>query len=526
MEENRSEFYGEQPGSVIRKAASLLLIDARRSPMMVTLSGGNMTIGRDRAGATAAIRVVSEIASTQHGEFFYDESTDSFYYVNYSETNGTYINGMNVISRGGQNPPPYRLSDGDVLRIDRKTLNEPHPQAVLMVFSRSFTADERWQSVDLNVAPQITIGRSKNNVIQIKDITASREHAMIARIEQGLAVYDRNSQNGVYVNAQKINGSAMLFNHDVIRVAATTLIVLDNQILYNNPGESTGALTVNIRSVPVDNGRRILLRDVSFTVDNNDFVLILGGSGAGKTTLINAILGKIYSDSDILLDGQDLKQDPGYMHAMIGLVPQFIDLRLEDKVYNTLRDLADIKLDSRYYDKQEKDQRVYDVMEKVGITALKDHYLKQLSGGQKKKTSVAAQLIGFQRVFICDEPDSGLDAASREQQMSIFKGITESIGELANSSKIVLVISHEPDDAVNPETHQTLFTKVLVIAKSSRDGSGHLAFFGTPQAALRYFNCSRLQDIMKEINPQHEGGKGLADYYIDRQYAEGGLHVQ
>lgn len=525
MEANKTTFYAASNDTAAAKTASLLLIDARRSPMMVSLTG-NMTLGRERPGATAQLRVVSEIASTRHGEFYFDEATDSFYYVNYSATNGTYINGKQLISANGQNPEAYRLADGDVLRIDRKTLNEPHPQAVLMVFSRSFKADERWQSVNLNAAARITIGRAKSNVIRIKDMTASREHAMISLTEQGLAVYDMKSQNGVYVNAQKINGSALLYNHDVIRVASTTLIVLDNIILYNNPGESAGALSVNIRSVTVDNGKRALLRDVNFTVDNNDFVLILGGSGAGKTTLINAILGKMDSDSDILLDGQDLKADPSYMHAMIGLVPQFIDLRLEDKVYNTLRDLADIKLDSRYYDKQEKDQRVYDVMEKVGITALKDHYLKQLSGGQKKKTSVAAQLIGFQRVFICDEPDSGLDAASREQQMSIFKGITEHIGEMANSSKIVMVISHEPDDAINPETHQTLFTKVLVIAKSTKDGSGHLAFFGTPQAALKYFNVTRLQDIMKEINPQHEGGKGLSDYYIERQYAEGGHHVQ
>ena len=524
MEENRTGFYQAAAESTAPRTASLLLIDARRSPMMVTLSG-NMTVGRERPGATAALRVVSEIASTRHGEFFYEESTDSFYYINYSETNGTYINGRQYLSQGGRHPEPYRLSDGDVLRIDRKTLNEPHPQAVLMVFSRSFTADERWQSVSLNTSASLTIGRGRNNMIRIKDMTASREHAVIVPTEAGLAVYDKNSQNGVYVNAQRINGSALLFNHDVIRVAATTMIVLDNTILYNNPGESAGALSVNIRKVTVGGGR-VLLRDVNFTVDNNDFVLILGGSGAGKTTLINAILGKIDSDSDILLDGQNLKADPSYMHAMIGLVPQFIDLRLEDKVYNTLRDLVDIKLDSRYYDKQEKEQRVYDVMEKVGITALKDHYIKQLSGGQKKKTSVAAQLIGFQRVFICDEPDSGLDAASREQQMSIFKGITEHIGEMANSSRIVMVISHEPDDAINPETHQTLFTKVLVIAKSTQDGSGHLAFFGTPQAALKYFNCTRLQDIMKEINPQHEGGKGLADYYIERQYREGGHHVQ
>lgn len=524
MEDNRTVFYASQNAGAVAKTSSLLLIDARRSPMMVSL-GGNMSIGRERPGATAKLRVVSEIASTNHGEFYYDEATDSFYYVNYSATNGTYINGRQLLTVNGQNPEPYRLADGDVLRIDRKMLNEPHPQAVLMVFSRNFKADEKWKSISLNTAAQITIGRAKTNAIHIGDMTASREHAVITRTEQGMVVFDKKSQNGVFVNAYKINGSAMLYNHDVIRIANTTLVVLDNNILYNNPGDSAGALAVNIRSVKVDNGRRTLLRDINFTVDNNDFVLILGGSGAGKTTLINAILGKIDSDADILLDGQNLKLDPGYMHAMIGLVPQFIDLRLEDKVYHTLRDLADIKLDSRYYDKQEKDQRVMDVMDKVGITALKDHYLKQLSGGQKKKTSVAAQLIGFQRVFICDEPDSGLDAASREQQMSIFKGITEHIGEMANSSKIVMVISHEPDDAINTETHQTLFTKVLVLAKSSKDNCGHLAFFGTPQAALNYFNVFRLQDIMKEINPQHEGGKGLADYYIDRHYAEGGRHV-
>ncbi len=525
MEDNRTVFYAAPSSSAAAKTASLLLIDARRSPMMVSLNG-TMTLGRERPGSTAQLRVVSEIASTRHGEFYYDAPTDSFYYANFSETNGTYINGRKMISANGQHPAPYRLADGDVLRIDRRTLKEPHPQAVLMVFSRNFKADEKWKSVNPDSTALITIGRSKNNVIHINDMTASRQHAEIRRTPQGMFIFDNNSQNGVFVNAVRINGSAQLFDHDVIRIANTTLVILDNRILYNNPGESAGALAVNIRSVKVDNGRRTLLRDISFTVDNNDFVLILGGSGAGKTTLINSILGKIDADADILLDGQNLKQDPDYMHAMIGLVPQFIDLRLEDKVYNTLRDLADIKLDSRHYDKQEKDQRVLDVMDKVGITALKDHYLKQLSGGQKKKTSVAAQLIGFQRVFICDEPDSGLDAASREQQMSIFKGITEHIGEMANSSKIVMVISHEPDDAINPDTHQTLFTKVLVIAKSAKDGSGHLAFFGTPQAALSYFNVNRLQDIMKEINPLHEGGKGLADYYIDRQYAEGGRHVQ
>ena len=200
------------------------------------------------------------------------------------------------------------------------------------------------------------------------------------------------------------------------------------------------------------------------------------------------------------------------MKSQIGLVPQFVNLRLNDKVNETLMDIAQIKLDSRYYSKEDMQKRVNDVMEKVGIKNLENHLIRQLSGGQKKKVSVAAQLVGFQKVFICDEPDSGLDAASRVQQMEILK-------EISNNGKIVMVISHEPDDAVDSETNEILFTKVIVLAKSSRDGAGHLAFFGSPHDALNYFGVNRLQDIMKEINPPHEGGKGKADYYLEKYLA-------
>ena len=130
---------------------------------------------------------------------------------------------------------------------------------------------------------------------------------------------------------------------------------------------------------------------------------------------------------------------------------------------------------------------------------------------QKKKVSVAYQLVGFQKVFICDEPDSGLDAASRTQQMEILK-------EISLNDKIVMVISHEPDDAIDVTTGQSLFTKVVVLAKSARDNAGHLAFFGNVEDAKAHFGVNKLQDIMVEINPPYEGGKGKADYYIEKYY--------
>jgi ABC-type multidrug transport system ATPase subunit len=202
------------------------------------------------------------------------------------------------------------------------------------------------------------------------------------------------------------------------------------------------------------------------------------------------------------------------MKSQIGLVPQFFTLRVNDTVKNTMMDIADIKLDRKNYSKQEKLQRIDEIMNKVGIKSLENHLIAQLSGGQKKKVSVAYQLVGFQKLFICDEPDSGLDAASRTQQMEILK-------EIAQNEKIVMVISHEPDDAVDADTGRSLFTKVVVLAKSSRDGAGHLAFYGGVDEAKRYFCVEKLQDIMKEINPPFEGGKGRADYYIEKYYSQG-----
>ena len=173
-------------------------------------------------------------------------------------------------------------------------------------------------------------------------------------------------------------------------------------------------------------------------------------------------------------------------------------------------DVAEIKLHRRDYSKEDKLKRVQETMEKVGVQNLSEHLISQLSGGQKKKkVSVAAQLIGFQKVFICDEPDSGLDAASRRQQMEILK-------EIANNGKIVMVISHEPDDAIDSFTGRSLPTKVLVIAKSTVDQSGHMAFYGDVEEAKKFFEVQRLQDIMLEINPLYEGGRGKADYYIQK----------
>lgn len=496
------------PGSERKKTATVIILDTRNRPVIVPLQG-SMTLGREYEKSDCDIRVQSKITGRRHGKFVYSEANQDYYYIDNNSMNGTYINGKKMSPHNENSPAAYRLQEGDVLRIDHSQLDSPHPEAVLMIFTWSYTNGSRWTVRPIKGLAEVSIGRDEKNTIVLDDLLISRNHAVIHQNSGQYFIEDIRSQNGVRVNGSEIEKSQCLHDHDVIHLGHTILILWSGTIIYNIFSKEEGQLSVRIQKMAVNFGRKTLIQDIEFDAENTDFVLILGGSGAGKTTLINTILGEKKAKGEILLDGQDLYRNFKYMKTKIGLVPQFLNLRLNDKVRETLMDVAEIKLPSHDYSRQDKIRRVQDTMEKVGVQNLSEHLISQLSGGQKKKVSVAAQLIGFQKVFICDEPDSGLDAASRMQQMEILK-------EIADNGKIVMVISHEPDDAVNSVNGESLFTKVLVIAKSTKAQCGQMAFYGTVREALDFFEVNRLQDIMLEINPTYEGGRGRADYYIEK----------
>ncbi len=504
MSETKTQMFIPKP----IRGATLFILDNRRKPIMLPLRG-NATVGREYPASDRTIRLQSEIVGRAHGEFFYDDSADTFYYIDNNSLNGTFVNGVRLQPYNQRGSKAIRLSDGDVLRIDCSDLCHPHPQAVMMIFSRSMEENEQWSSLNISNYSNVSIGRAEGNILRINDDMASRNHAEIRLTSQGAVLSDCDSQNGVILNGKRVSKSIKLFDNDVIRIANTILVFSHEMVFYNNAGERSGCLSVHIHDKTVRNGfqRKTLIKDINFEADARDFILILGGSGAGKTTLINAVLGDGKANAEVLLNGQNLYENFKTMKSQIGLVPQFINLRDNDKVITTLMDIAEIKL--KDFTRPEMEARIEKILSTLGVSKLKNHLIRQLSGGQKKKVSVAAQLVGFQKVFICDEPDSGLDAASRMQQMDILK-------DIADSGKIVMVISHEPDDAINRETGKYHFTKVLVIARSSVDNCGHLAFFGDTDTAMQYFGVTKLQDIMMEINPKHEGGKERADYYINR----------
>ena len=177
--------------------------------------------------------------------------------------------------------------------------------------------------------------------------------------------------------------------------------------------DESGILTIQINDRTVttqDGNERILLENVRMKVHDGELVLILGGSGVGKTTFLNAVMGNERANAVIAYRGYNIYEQFGRVKHFIGHVPQTDPLRNEDSVYMTLHNAAELKLPTSFVSDQEAlEERVEKVLNIVNLTDERDNLVSKLSGGQRKRLSIASEYISDPYLFFLDEPDSGLD---------------------------------------------------------------------------------------------------------------------
>ena len=265
-------------------------------------------------------------------------------------------------------------------------------------------------------------------------------------------------------------------------------------------------LTVNLeeRTAKEFFKKKYLLRDIHMYVQPGHMVLLLGGSGAGKTTFVNAVNGYEKAKAEIMLNGQNMYKNYKEMQYDIGFVPQLDLMRGSDSVYRTLMDAANLRLPLSL-SKADRQKRVEEVMDIFGLTPVKDNLVVKLSGGQRKRLSIAMEFISNPTLFILDEPDSGLDGVMARELFTQLR-------KIADQGKIIIVITHTPDRVID------LFDDVIVLAKDA-NRTGRLAFFGSIGEARTFFGKEKMEEIVKSINREEEGGEGRADEFILR-YAE------
>ena len=463
-----------------------------------------VSVGRKTPENEPDISIDSPIVSRSHGEITMIDG--EFYYRDFNTLNGTYINGMRLAKRDENSTYAWKLTDGDVIRIDRKTLDLPHKDAVTMIFTRSNNGIFKWNRIAIAPGSVFPIGRGERNSINIDKVHISRKHGAIMNRGGKCYIENYGGKNGISVNNKEVEGIVQLNDRDVIRICDTYMIFERNVISYSS-GIATGeGLVVDISETTVADGlgKKTLLKDIHAEVSPGDFVLIIGGSGAGKSTFINSVLGKYKIVGDIKVGGHHTSEG-SEITSKIAYVPQTLPLRKEERLIDVITDTAILRMNGKMSSSQRK-KFIMETLESLGLAAKAKMEIKKLSGGEQRRAAIANEVVTNPDIFFLDEPDSGLDPKSGMELMNNLK-------TLSGKGKIVMLISHNYASYPNPEK---IYTKVIILAKSNRDGVGRLAFMGSVPEALYFFGVKELKDITKLINPKSENGDGRADEFVER----------
>ncbi|MFE3944278.1 FHA domain-containing protein [Streptomyces sp. NPDC059118] len=329
----------------------------------------------------------------------------------------------------------------------------------------------------LDLGRVMRIGRALENELVVSDLQVSRHHAEFHATPDGrFEIRDLGSHNGTYVNGQPLakSGSALIGPNDIVGVGHSTFRLVGDRL---EEFVDTGEVSFSARhlTVTVDGGKQIL-KDVSFGVPEKSLIAVIGPSGSGKSTLLKALTGyRPANQGDVLYDNRNLYKQFAELRQRIGLVPQDDILHKELTVTKALKYAAKLRFPADTTE-AERQARIHEVLTELKLDIHKDKKVTSLSGGQRKRVSVALELLTKPSLIFLDEPTSGLDPGMDRDVMQLLRG-------LADDGRTVLVVTHSVAELA-------ICDKLLVMAPG-----GSVAYFGPPEEALNFFGYTTWADV-------------------------------
>lgn len=329
----------------------------------------------------------------------------------------------------------------------------------------------------LAVGRVMRIGRALENELVVSDLQVSRLHAEFTSTPDGrYQIRDLGSHNGTYVNGQPMakSGTALIGPNDIVGVGHSTFRLVGDRL---EEFVDTGEVSFSARhlTVTVDGGKQIL-KDVSFGVPEKSLIAVIGPSGSGKSTLLKALTGyRPANEGDVLYDNRNLYKQFAELRQRIGLVPQDDILHKELTVRKALKYAAKLRFPGDTAE-SEREARIDEVLRELKLDIHKEKRVTSLSGGQRKRVSVALELLTKPSLIFLDEPTSGLDPGMDRDVMQLLRG-------LADDGRTVLVVTHSVAELA-------ICDKLLVMAPG-----GSVAYFGPPEEALNFFGYTTWADV-------------------------------
>ncbi len=474
--------------STMGKSSRVTIYIPNHEPAVFDLdSFGKETVRLGRGpvhGGTGAvsndIAIPNEIAFVSRAHCTFYQSEGHWFIFDDNSANGLNFNGVKIFSQ--------MMSDGDKYYIGKSV-----EERLVIAFSYGEAgAAEPIDKFALNPNGKYVIGRDASCNLVLVHPSVSRWHCIITGINGEYYAEDNNSTNGMILNGVQLRGRMKLNQMDKITIADTTLIYTDG-MLYKQTLKSGVSVSVrNIyKKVKTKRGEKFITNGVNLNIEPGEFVAIVGGSGAGKTTLLNCISGMAeFSAGDIFINGESIKTNERSLRSLMGYVPQndivYDNLTLERMLMYSAK--LRMPVDTTAAEIQDK---IDETLELVELTDHRTTMISRLSGGQKKRASIAVELLASPRLFFLDEPSSGLDPGTEKHLMQMLKKLSE-------TGKTVIMVTH---------TVQNINVCDRLICMGN---GGYLCYSGDPKGALEFFGKEDMIDIYDDLN---ENSKAVSERF-------------
>lgn len=420
------------------------------------------------------IVIQDKIVSKRHGVFRLLDGR--LMYMDLDSANGTYVGNAAQKTLLSQRNGFVEVYDKAVLRIG----NIHAPEKMLLILYRISEEKEVWKKAQNQ--QKMGIGRGGENEIVLPHPGVSRNHGIIKKENGAFVIYALNNENGIMINGCSIAKPTVLQDKDLIQILDYQLLFSTECIYYKAVTEGISVRVNNINKfVGRGKKKKQILKDVSCEIQPNEFVAIIGGSGAGKTTLMTAIsgfettfAGQVFcNDINLVEQFQNLKN-------IIGFVPQ------QDIIYEnlTLRRMLEYTAKMKMpkdTKKSEVQKRIEEVLEMVELKEHQNTYIRKLSGGQKKRASIAVELLADPRLFFLDEPTSGLDPGTEKNLMLTLSRLAKT------KNKTIIMVTH-----TTANLH--LCDKIIFMGPG-----GRLCFCGNVNEAKEFYQTDDFVNIYNMI---------------------------